>query len=456
MNIRGKLILLFVSIVALISLVSTVAIYFFSADYREDDFYHRLENKGRITARLLIEVDEVDENLLKKIEENNPISLSNEKITIYDFRNKILYTSDDDKEIKVSKELLDQVRLEDQVRFRQGLYEGLSFLYTDKYDRFVVMVAATDIYGLRKLKNLRTILLIVFAANVFIIFISGYLYAGRALQPINKVIQEVDDISATNLNRRLDEGKNNDEIERLAHTFNNMLGRLETAFVAQRNFIANASHELRNPITATIVQIDVCLLSDRTAPEYKNVLVSLREDIIRLKTVSNSLLMLAQASMENADKRLAVFRADQLLWEAKSELLKLRPDYTINVELDASIDDESKLQVFADEQLLKSAFSNLMDNGCKYSADLSIQVNLISQQNAVLLEFKDRGIGIPAEDLPHITEPFFRGKNVGTIIGNGIGLSLVNRIVRSHQGSMEIKSLETGTQVTILIPTAAT
>ncbi len=453
MNIRGRLILLFVSIVAFISLLSTVAIFFFSADYREEDFYLRLENKGKITARLLIEVDEVDETLLKKIEENNPISLSNEKIIIFDFRNKILYTSDEEKIIKLNNKILNEVRLEGHVRFKQGDYEVLGFLYADKYDRFVVVVAATDIYGFRKLKNLRTVLLIVFAANVIIIFIAGYLYVGRALRPITKVIREVDDISATNLNRRLDEGNGKDEIERLAHTFNNMLERLETAFVAQSNFIANASHELRNPITAIIVQIDVSLLTVRPPSEYHVILTSLREDITRLKTVSDSLLLLAQASMENSERRLSVQRCDQLLWESQSELIRVNPNYKVQIDLDKDIDDESKLNVLADEQLLKSAFINLMDNGCKYSADQKVKVSLSFSQNHILIEFKDQGIGIDAVDLPYIFDPFYRGRNVNSAKGNGIGLSLVKRIIKIHHGAIDVQSAKTGTVMAVSLPT---
>lgn len=456
MNIRGRLILLFVSIVALISLVTSLAIYFFSADYREDDFYHRLENKGRITAKLLIEVDEVNEDVLKRIEKDNPINLSNEKIIIYNYQNRVLYTSDEESIIQIPDDLLDRVRLNGHVKFTQNEYEALGFLYTDRFDRFVVVVAATDIYGFGKLKNLRTILMIVFAINVVVISISGYFYVVNALKPIANVIREVDDISGTSLHRRLFEGDGRDEISRLAKTFNNMLGRIESAFTTQRNFIANASHELRNPHTAILGQIDVCLINPRTPAEYQDVLRSLREDITNLKTMSDRLLLLAQADLEEVERRFSVHRADQLLWESKAELVKLHPAYSILIELDAAIDDDSKLNVLADDQLLKSAFVNIMDNGCKYSPNQKVTVKLQNLHNRVVLEFVDRGIGIRKEDLPHIFEPFYRGQNVKGIKGSGIGLSLVSRIIKSHLGSIDIASKEdVGTTIIISLPVAA-
>jgi signal transduction histidine kinase len=456
MNIRNKLIILFISIVALISIVTSLAIYFFSSDYRQDEFYRRLESKGRITAKLLIEFEEVDNELLKKIEKDNPINLYKEKMIIYDVHNTILYSSDEEGVIKVSKEILDKAKLEGLVRFTQTEYEAVGFLYTDKYDRFVVIVAAIDIYGLTALKDLRTIMFVVFVASIIIILISGYFYVGNALKPIARVIYEVDDISDTSLYRRVDEGNGRDEISRLAKTFNSMLGRLETAFTAQKLFIANASHELRNPLTAILGQIDVCLLKERPTQEYQNVLKSLREDITNFNIVSNRLLLLTQASLDNSENGFTMHRSDQLLWEAKSELSKLHSDYVINIELDSNIDDDAKLNVLADEQLLKGAFVNIMDNACKYSDNHKVEVSLMpGADNTIILKFQDAGMGIADDDRLHIFEPFFRGKNSKNFKGNGIGLSLVYRIIKSHKGQIEIdSSVGHGTNVTITLPIA--
>jgi len=456
MNIRTRLTLLFVSIVALILIGTSIAIYFFSSDYREDEFYQRLENKGRITAKLLIEVDEVNEDVLRKIEEDNFISLSNENILIYGQNDEVLYRSDERQMVTVDKELRNRVMTESYVKFRQGNYEGLGFLFVDREGKFVVIVAAIDFYGLNKLRNLRTILMIVLLVGIIVILISGYLYAGNALKPISNVIREVDDISATSLHRRVDPGGGKDEIAQLAHTFNSMLDRIQQAFTTQKQFIANASHEIRNPLTAIMGQIDVCLINARSPEEYQAVLRSLREDITQLKAVSNRLLLLAQASVEDVDRRLTPQRADQLLWEAKSELTKLHPEYAIHIEMDPSIDDESKLNILADEQLLKAALINIMDNGCKFSGNHAILVRLFNRDHAVVIELEDHGIGIRAEDKHHIFEPFFRGANAQGVKGHGIGLSLVYRIVKGHEGQIDIRSSEnSGTLVVLEFPIAS-
>ena len=453
MNIRNKLILLFVSIVALILFATSFAVYFFSANYRQDEFYTRLTAKARAVARLTIEVKEVTHEVLIKIENDNPLNLTMEEVRVYNSQNKILYTSDEDNFIEIDDRLLEQVREKHEVRFRRGEYECLGYLYTDQFGHFVVIVAAVDIYGIEKLSNLRTILLITFGGAIFIIVISGYFYVGRMLQPIARVIREVDDISATSLHRRVDTGNGKDEMSKLSSTFNNMLERLEQAFTTQKNFIANASHEIRNPLTAILGQLDVSMLKERSAAEYIKVLQSVREDITTLKTVSNRLLLLAQASMEDVEKRFTVLRLDQLLWDSRTELNKLHPDYSISIDVDSSIDDESRMNVNGDEQLLKAAIINVLDNGCKYSVNNRVSVLLKSSGGKTMLQFKDHGIGIPEEDLPHLFEPFYRGHNTESYKGNGIGLSLVYRIVKSHFGDIRIQSqVNQGTVLTIFLP----
>ena len=116
MNIRNKLTLRFIFIVAIIIVISSVSIYFSSAQYRKDDFYIRLKSKAINTAKLLIEVEEVDAGLLRKIEKNNPVSLPNERIIIFNYKNEILYSSDDQQEFQYNSELLDNIQLEKELQ----------------------------------------------------------------------------------------------------------------------------------------------------------------------------------------------------------------------------------------------------------------------------------------------------------------------------------------------------
>jgi signal transduction histidine kinase len=438
MKIRTKLTLTFFAIVIIILSVVSVSIYFFSAEYREEEFYTRLRNKAENAAKLLIEFDEVSPELLKRIEKGNPSNLPNERIRIYNFKNEELYSSDAEDLIPVDSALLDQIRLEEEVRFRYQDYEVLGFLFAYEFDRFTVLAAATDIYGFKKVHNLKNILLSVFVISLFLISITGWIYAGRMVRPVSNLVDEVSNISGTSLDRRLKVGNGKDELAKLAETFNQMLDRVEAAFLAQKNFIANASHELRTPITAISGEIEVALLQPRNEEEYIKVLKSLLEDTRNLGALSTQLLLLAQATSMKHPHTFALFRIDELLWEAKDDLTRAHNDYIINIQFDIGLSDEALL-IRCDGQLVKTVFINLMDNGCKYSADRTVLVTLRSIDGGQQVEFENRGIGVAADELTTIFEPFIRGTNTGNIKGYGIGLSLARQIMKLHGGTIRLE-----------------
>ncbi|MBT1710447.1 HAMP domain-containing histidine kinase [Fulvivirgaceae bacterium PWU5] len=453
MNIRSRLTLRFIISVAIIMVMALMLIYIFSAGYREEDFYNRLHSKANNTAKLLIDVDEVDINLLRKIEHDNPVSLPNEKIIVYDFHNEIIFSTDEQSVIHISQDLLDRIRLEEEVRYWQDDYEVLGFLFKGRYDRFAVVAAATDIHGFSRLNNLRAILLVVFAITIVAVSVSGWFFAGKALQPISTVVHQVDEITISSLNLRVNEGNGQDEIAQLARTFNNMLQRLEASFIVQKNFIANASHELRTPLTAITGQLEVSLLHARTNDEYRGVVNSVLDDIKNLNNLANRLLLLAQTSADGTDRSMTHLRIDELLWLTREELMKRDPGYSINIDLASDLDDESRLTINGDEQLMKVALLNLIENGCKYSPDHRIEVLVRATPSHLVLQFRDQGIGIPEADRTNIFEPFYRGENTQGIKGYGIGLSVVQRIVILHKGTITlVANPEGGTTFTVTLP----
>ena len=126
-------------------------------------------------------------------------------------------------------------------------------------------------------------------------------------------------------------------------------------------------------------------------------------------------------------------RIDELLWEAKDDLIRAQKDYVINIRFDMGLSDEGLL-IRCDGQLIKTVFINLMDNGCKYSLDRTVLVTLKSNDGSPHVEFENRGIGVAAQELKTIFDPFVRGTNTGSIEGYGIGLSLASQIMKLHQG----------------------
>jgi len=422
-------------------LATSLSIYFFSENYRREDFYRRLKNRAIHTTNVLTEVKEVNADLLRRLERNNPANLPSQYIAIFDSNNQELYSSDNKRFVEIDPTLLNDIILNKEIYFKRDDFEVLGFLVVDDHGQYTVVAAAKDVYGLNALVNLRNILLITFCTSLVFVSLLGWLYAGRVLRPISKIVNQVSDISEMSLSRRLDEGKNKDELSKLARTFNNILERLHIAFLSQKNFIANASHEIKTPITVMSAEIDVTLLQIRDEQYYVKVLHSLSTSLKGLNKLASQLLWLAQTSTSQTEKRFTSFRIDDVLWEVKDELLKAFPHYAIHIEFDINLNYDSLL-IEGDEQLIKIAIQNLIENGCKYSDTHHTTVQLDSNtKKCVTIRFKNKGRGISAEHLHKIFEPFYREKTDPKIKGSGIGLSLVKGVVSLHKGSIHVTSV---------------
>jgi signal transduction histidine kinase len=456
MQIRTRLTLQFLLLGGIIMIVASTAIYFFSADFRRDDFYDLLRSRAISTTKLVLDSYEFNTNRILRSGTEYPARLPDEKIMILNYDNDTLYISDRSWELKEISTIIGKVKLNKEAFSKQEAYEVLGTSYTTGLYRFVVIGAAIDKNGLLHLKKLRTIMIIVCFSSLIMFSIAGWFYSGRALKPISNVVKKVEEISITSLNLRVPEGNGIDEIGRLAKTFNRMLERLEKSFAMQKDFIANASHELRTPLTSINGQIEVLMMKDRSTSEYKSALQSVLEDIKSLIDLSNRLLLIARTSAESPSSYSNKIRIDEIIWQTQEEMERYYPAYHINISMDNSLTDSDQMTVNGDEYLLKIAISNLIENACKYSPDRTVDIKCGYSEKNIEVVFEDKGIGISEEDINKIFEPFFRGNNAISIPGSGIGLSLVNQIIRNHNGTLRLSSeVGKGTKVILLLPAIA-
>ena len=436
-------------------IIASIAIYYSSANFRKEDFYARLRNQSRSTARFILDPYAPDPNLARIIENDNPANLQNKRIIILNNLNETLYSSDETGEIKVTNEILQQIKSNGRITYRQGSFEVLGALYSVNRTQaqFVVIAAATDSEGFSHLKKLKTILLVVCLVSFLLFFVAGWFYSHRALKPISDVVKKVEDISVTSLNLRVNEGNGTDEIGRLAKTFNKMLERLETSFATQKDFIANASHEMRTPLTSINGQLEILMLKDRSTEEYKAAVGSVLEDIRSLIDLLNRLLLIARTSSESPGNFNKKVRIDDILWQAQDEIRKFNDGFRINISIDSSLTDSDQMTVAGDEYLLKVAVSNIIENACKYSPGHTVDIKFAHSEKWIEVIFEDEGVGISEEDLGKIFEPFYRGANSASVPGSGIGLSLVKRIIKNHNGVISLSShVGKGTTVVIKLP----
>lgn len=449
MEIRTRLTLQFIAVVAFILAISFVLIYLSSATYRESSFFDRLQNKAISAAELLIKVNQVDSRLLRLIDSTERDHLYMESISVYDDKDNLIYTSNDSindlKDLFIGPDLMTQLRTQKLVKYSHGEFEILGTLYQNRHLTYVVFASAIDKFGKNKLINLSHSLLALFLGILFVVAIAGWIYSGRALAPISQVVSEAENISPDNLSSRLEISENQDEIGRLVTTFNKLLDRLDQAMKLQRLFVAGASHELRNPLTAITSQLEVSLLKDRSVQEYKTTLQSILEDIRNLNHLSLQLMELARLNHGYQTIAMQPLRLDDTLWQACHQLFQKKADYVIERSVKSLPEDERQLYVAGNESLLITAFTNLVENACKFSPDHKAIVVFEFAGQALEISVADRGPGIELSDADLIYEPFFRSKNSTGAGGHGIGLALVEKIVKLHKGEIFMTSSPTGT-----------
>lgn len=452
MTIRNKLTIQFTLIVASIMLVAFILILILSSQYRKSEFEGRLEEKALQTARLFLDLDEVDSTLLTKIDDRQQGALIEERVTIMNLDGEILYTSDRDNRLEITQTEVEGLRDDAEIKYEREEIEVLGLHYVSDKKPYYIFVGGFDKFGKRKIVNLEFTLAITWVISVLIMAYAGWLFAGRALKPVSNIIKEVDQINDKNLDQRINYINSKDELARLAATFNNMLDRVEQSIKLEKNFLANASHELRNPLAAITAQLEVCLLKDRNEEEYRLTLSSVLEDITALNLLSHQLLMLTRIEADLGMQQYTTERIDQLIFDASESKFanekKLRIDFRF---MDDSDSDEN-WEISCIRELLISAFQNIIDNAAKFgSTDLLIAHSF--KNGFHYITFKDNGSGIDPDDQSKIFEPFFRSKNSGESEGHGIGLSLVTRIVKLHAGNISLNSAAgAGTEFIIVLP----
>jgi signal transduction histidine kinase len=438
MNIRTKLTVRFTLIVALLLLIFAFSIYFFSNIRRQNQFYKRLAEKSINHCKLLSEVDEINPELLKVII-NTTAHLPNQSITIFNEHDKQVFNVRDSI-VSIEPDFLKRVRAEQEIRYKQGNNEALALHYVNAKHDFVVIATAFDKDGLERLHNLELNLYVGFLICVVATMLAGWIFAGQALSPISEVINQVEKITAFNLNQRVNTGNGTDEIAQLAITFNHMLERIQHAFDVQKSFVSNSSHELRTPLTAITGQLEVALMNKRTEEEYNAVIRSVLDDIKSVNNLTNGLLQLTQADMDLPRLKMKKIRIDELLLTSRNDLLKRSPDYEVKIDMTELPEDEENLIILGYEHLLKSALINIIDNACKFSKNKRVQVTFKSTKGELEITFYDNGVGIPAEEIEKISQPFFRGSNARLFPGHGLGLSLTFKIIALHGGRMKMES----------------
>ncbi|MCS6904451.1 MAG: HAMP domain-containing sensor histidine kinase [Bacteroidia bacterium] len=453
MKIRTRLTLLFTFITATILLGFAITIYFSARNNREKEFYIQLRKEAITKANLFLEA-KVDSKTLQDIYKNNRAILSEVEVAIYSSNQKLLYHDAVDIDfVKETPRMLQEILQKAEIQFYQQDWQVVGIRYTFQNQNYIITAAAYDQHGYNELNSLLKNSLMFFLLSLTVIYFSGRFFSQKALEPIKQMVDRAQKISAINLDLRLPLPHTKDELAELANTFNQMLDRLQNAYEEQKRFILHISHELRTPLTALTAELELSLQNNHNMQEYKAAIQNVLKDTQKLVRLINSLLDLAKASSEPSQISFKPVRIDELLLDARQQVLQANPEYKVTIYFQTPFENEEQISVWGNEYLLKIAFINLIENGCKFSTPSECVVSVALYPSKIILSFSDKGIGIAKEDLKNIFTPFYRGKNKHFAQGHGIGLTLTHKIILLHHGTLNVISQPSfGTTFTAEIP----
>jgi signal transduction histidine kinase len=218
-------------------------------------------------------------------------------------------------------------------------------------------------------------------------------------------------------------------------------------------FVANISHELKNPLTKIFTQIELLEMKHKNFPEFHEQIVSLREDTLKLNHLTHSLLQLANIFSDENALPLTEIRLDEVVFDAVSEFKKWNANKSIEIDLESFPEDEKCLIVKGNEEALKVVFKNLIDNACKFSVNETAFLNISVKRNEVNVEIKNKGIPIPKKEITQIFQPFYRSDSTSRgKTGHGVGLAIVKQIVELHHGKIGVLPQEDGNLFQVTLP----
>lgn len=433
MKIKDRLSLYFTLISTTMLLAVLCTIYFTFLKFLEADFFTRLTDRTMVTAKLYLEADEISRDALNKVRHQYLEKLNGEVIRVYDSKNKATFIGDSAQ--YWTSVTIDKVRKAGKIQFKDGQKQVVGIYYKDNQGDFVILASAIDQSSHYRLDKLLKIMVVVFLLISLILLISGRWVASRMLLPLQRLMKEVKMANSGNMEFRVREEDNKDEISLLAHSFNQLMEELEQAFILQKTFVANASHELRTPITRVIMTAELALSKEREKEDYKKVLQSILEDSGKMDHIITGLLTLARTDLELATSHLVAVKLNETLFAIQQDW---KNNYGFNLIVNTKYDQKDQPIITANPILLNIALNNIISNAFKFSENQPVECTLESNLTEWILSVKDNGIGIAESEKEEIFKPFYSRSDKQK--GEGMGLYMASKIVALFKGKIEINS----------------
>jgi two-component system, OmpR family, sensor kinase len=320
----------------------------------------------------------------------------------------------------------------------------------DKKVVYIVEVASPLTIFQNALNNIRLNFYILLPMMIILSAVAGWLLAALIIRPLRRIVANMRRITAENLKLRIKTPDTKDEIREVIDTFNAMLEKLDKSFSSQTQLIQDMSHEFRTPLTIMRGEMEVALKKTRSPEEYKEVLRSCTDEIIRLSLLVDQLLVLSRFDSREVSMTSKSFSIMRLINDIISDLrISLE-----NKDIKTTISGSENILINGDESQIRRALLNIVDNAVKYTDQGGrITLDVIASDGFVRISVIDNGIGISQENIPLIFNRFFRADKSRSGEGYGLGLNISKSIIEAHNGTISVESeTDHGTRVLINLP----
>jgi signal transduction histidine kinase len=454
MSILNKISLIFTGITGVIILLLSVFVYFFAANGTFEMFFHRLEVRAAIIGHAYIQDDKSNAAIYHSVKERHLERLPDENHYIIELEGGEAGIDPSERPgLPLNQAFYNELLQTGKVRYFSENVFYVGELIRERDKNIAIISEAVDTLGMAELAYLKKLLILGFFGSVVVTYSLGRIFSNHIFSPVRQIVEKVKGISVHNLNERLENSKTDDVIADLSNTFNDMLNRLHITFEMQNNFISNASHEFKTPLTIIAGEAELGVAEQNLPDHIKQSLDTINNEAEKLKELIDGMLAIAQTGFDGIKQHWGEVRLDEIILSVKNTINKIHVDNKVEVDYNDLPDDDEMLCLEGNSSLLRVALSNIVMNACKYSDNNQVRIKVTADTKRIYVQVSDKGIGIPEHELPQVFVPFFRASNTHKYNGHGVGLPLANNIIRMHKGHVNVKSKEgEGTTVIVYFP----
>lgn len=436
-------------LISLVFFVIFQTISFRVYEHTNDDLHEEIkeykeEIKLDTNNTYLIQVDQWNAH------DNNTVNVNPVFVQFFDLNNELIDKSPNLKglELKLNPSKFDNQYYDTFLNNKLIRQVQVPLIQNNKKIGYLIVAMSLD-ETKTLISNFRDTLIIAFPLILIVLFITARFIAGRSIAPVTTITETSSKITKDNLSARIDLPENKDELYVLSKTINDLLDRMEMAVEREKQFTSDASHELRTPLTVLKGTLEVLIRKPRTQAEYEDKIKSCISEVNRLNNLVDQLLLLSRFENQKQSLKIekvylnAIILDSLTLYSDEINLKKIKIIHPFSTDY----------VVDSDNYLVSIVISNILSNAIKYSNESGlIAISISENKNATTCTITDTGIGISADDLNKISNPFYRSNptNHPDIKGYGLGLSIVKRVVNLLNIEFKIESeINKGTTVTL-------